>query len=114
MSDTRFIILGIGLVFAGIIVLTIFGSQFFESTIESEQFENCFEYSEDKPPKPVECSDIVQGKILMFGVVIGLTIAGVLTLIKGAKGNWDQNVKPEDIVGPGSENHTDSDKSDAG
>jgi len=110
VSDTRFIILGIGLIFAGFIVLTIFGSQFFESTIESEQFENCFEYSEDKPPKPVECSDIVQGKTGMLGVVLGIIIAGVLMLIKGAKGNWDQNVKPEDMVGPGSENPKDSDK----
>jgi len=46
----------------------------------------------------------------MFGVVLGIIIAGVLTLIKGAKGNWDQNVKPEDMVGPGNENPKDSDK----
>jgi len=110
VSDTRFIILGIGLIFAGIIVIAIFGPQFFGSTIEAEQFEDCFDYSEDKPPVPVDCEKILQEKTVLFGLVVGLIVTGVLTLIKGAKGNWDQNVKPEDMVGPGSENPNDSDK----
>ena len=33
MSDTRFIILGAGLIFAGIIILSIFGAQFNEITM---------------------------------------------------------------------------------
>ena len=110
MSDTRFIILGIGIIFVGIIVIAIFSPQFFGSTIEAEQFGDCFEYSEDKPPVPVDCEGILQGKTVVFGLVIGLIVAGVLTLIKGVKGNWDQNVKPEDMVGPGSESPKDSDK----
>jgi len=110
VSDTRFIILGIGLIFAGFLVIPIFGSQFFGSTIEAEQFEDCFDYSEDKPPVPVDCGEILQGNTVMFGLIIGLIVAGVFTLIKGAKGNWDQNVKPEDMVGPGSESPKDSDK----
>ena len=110
MSDTRFIILGIGIIFAGFIVIGIFGPQFFGSTVESEEFEDCFDYSEDKPPVPVDCEEMLQGKIVLFGLVLGLIVTGVFTLIKGAKGNWDQNVKPEDMVGPGSENPKDSDK----
>ena len=110
MSDTRFIILGIGIIFGGFLVIPIFGSQFFGSTIETEQFGDCFDYSEDKPPVPVDCGEILQGKTVVFGLILGLIVVGVIILIKGAKGNWDQNVKPEDMTGPGSENPKDSDK----
>jgi len=30
-----------------------------------------------------------------------LIICGIASLLKGMKGKWDQNVKPEDMVGPG-------------
>jgi hypothetical protein len=44
MSDIRFIIIGIGLVFAGFLVLGIFGEDYQTVTIETSEFENCFEY----------------------------------------------------------------------
>ena len=108
MSDTRFIILGIGLIFAGFIVGAVFGSQYFGPTIEATEFGDCYEYFEDRPPEPVDCESLLQGKTMLLGLVIGLIIAGILSLIKGARGSWDQNVKPEDIVGPSG---SDSDKS---
>ena len=43
MTDTRFIILGVGLIFTGIIVLTVFGPQFDEITLQ-EEFRDCYEY----------------------------------------------------------------------
>ena len=43
MSDTRFIILGVGLIFAGIIVLTVFGAHVDEITLQ-EEFGECYEY----------------------------------------------------------------------
>ena len=49
MSDTRFIILGVGLIFIGIIVLTVFGAQFDEITVQ-EDFRECYEYHDDAPP----------------------------------------------------------------
>ena len=30
-----------------------------------------------------------------------MIICGIASLLKGMKGKWDQNVKPEDMVGPG-------------
>ena len=110
MSDTRFIILGIGLIFAGFIVVGVFGAQYFGPTIEAEQFGDCYEYFDDKPPVPVDCENLLQGKIMIVGFVVGLILAGILSLIKGAKGSWDQNVKPEDIVGPGGNNSDKSEK----
>ena len=39
--------------------------------------------------------------------------AGIIALVKGAKGNWDSKVNPKDMVGPGrreTDNSEDSDK----
>jgi hypothetical protein len=34
-------------------------------------------------------------------LIIGFVGAGIIALVKGAKGNWDNKVKSEDMVGPG-------------
>jgi len=101
VSDTRFTLLGIGLIFAGFIILGIFGAPYFDATIQAEEFGDCFEYFDDSPPVPVECEVKLQGKMMFSGLVIGLVGAGVAALVKGVKGRWDQDVKPEDMVGPG-------------
>ena len=100
MSDTRFIILGIGLIFAGIIVLSVFGGQINEITIQDE-FRECYEYHDDAPPTKIDCDIAFQNKLIIFAIVTLLIICGIVSLVKGMKGKWDQNVKPEDMVGPG-------------
>lgn len=112
MSDTRFILLGIVLIFAGFIVLGIFGSQNFVSTIEAEEFEDCFEYFEDSPPIQVSCDIKLQEKLIFLALVITLIGVGIMALVKGARGRWDQDVKPEDMVGPGGSTSSKSDESD--
>ena len=99
MSDTRFIILGVGLIFAGIIVLTVFGAQFDEITMQ-EEFHICYEYHADTPPTEIDCNIASQNKIVTFAIVVLLIICGIASLVKGIKGRWDQDVKPEDMVGP--------------
>ena len=101
MSDTRFTIIGIGLIFAGFIVLGIFGSAYFDITVEATEFDDCFKYFDDMPPQPVDCNVLLQEKMLFSGLVIGLIAAGIVSLVKGVRGKWDQDVKPEDMVGPG-------------
>ena len=108
MSDTRFTILGIGFIFAGFLILGIFGSDYQTSNIEMTEFEDCYEYSENNEPIPIDCSYKVFDQTIFFGVVIGLIVAGVISLIKGARGNWDSKVKPEDMVGPGGEKNKDN------
>jgi len=47
-----------------------------------------------------------------FALIIGFIGAGIIALIKGVKGNWDNKVKSEDMVGPDrreTENGEDSD-----
>lgn len=112
MSDTRFTILGITFIFAGFIVLGVFGSQYVGPTIQAGEFEDCFEYFEDKPPIPIDCGQGIQEKYLFFGLVIGLIAVGIISLVKGVKGKWDQDVKPEDMLGPGGSNTSSSEKKD--
>ena len=99
MTDTRFIILGVGLIFTGIIVLTVFGPQFDEITLQ-EEFRDCYEYHTDAPPTEIDCDIAFQNKMSFFAIVALLIICGIASLVKGIRGRWDQDVKPEDMVGP--------------
>ena len=101
MSDTRFTLIGIGLIFAGFIVLGVFGSQYIVPTIEAQEFDDCYEYFDDKPPVPVSCDIQLLHKTIFFALVIALIGSGIVSLIKGVRGKWDQDVKPEDMLGPG-------------
>ena len=38
--------------------------------------------------------------MIFFAIVVLLIICGVASLVKGIRGRWDQDVKPEDMVGP--------------
>ena len=116
VSDTRFIILGIGLIFSGIIFLSVFGGQSTEISLQ-EGFTKCFEYHNDSPPTEIDCDTASENKMIMFAITALLIVCGIISLVKGMKGTWDQNVKPEDIVGPGSSFDTrdepdDSDQND--
>ena len=116
MSDTRFIILGVGIIFAGIIILSVFGDQFDEITMQ-EEFHVCYEYHTDMPPTEIDCDIASQNKIIIFAIVALLIACGIASLVKGIRGEWDQNVKPEDMVGPSSSFDTrdgpnDSDQND--
>jgi len=100
VSDTRFVIIGIVLIFSGFIILGVFGPQYMESTVQAQEFGNCFEYTEDAPPKQVECQVALQEKLILGAIVLVLIGAGIIALVKGVKGKWDQDVKPEDMLGP--------------
>jgi len=44
MSDIRFIMIGVLLVFSGFLVLSIFGENYQASSIETSEFENCMDF----------------------------------------------------------------------
>ena len=114
MSDTRFIILAVGIIFAGIIILSVFGAQFDEITMQ-EEFHVCYEYHADMPPTEIDCDIASQNKIIVFVIVALLIACGIASLVKGIRGEWDQDVKPEEMLGPGGDRkdtNTDDDKSD--
>ena len=101
MSDTRLTLIGVGLVFAGFIVLGVFGGQYAGPSIEAEQFGDCHLYSDDAPPVEVPCDSAVGAQAAFFALVVGLIAAGIGALVLGVRGRWDQRVRPEDMVGPG-------------
>lgn len=112
MSDIRFVLIGIVIVFAGFLVLGIFGENFQTSNIESDEFGTCFEYHEGGEPIPIDCSAKIFDQNLFFGMVIALIGSGVISLVKGVRGDWDSKVKPEDMVGPSKDNRVEGNDSD--
>jgi len=112
MSDTRFTMLGIVLIFVGFIVLGVLGSQYYDVAVEAEEFGTCYEYFDDRDPVPMDCDIKMQDRMLFFALVVGFIGAGIATLIKGTRGTWDQDVKPEDMVGPGRPTGSQPDDSD--
>ncbi len=111
MSDIRFIIVGVVLVFSGFLILSTFGGIYQSSNIETKEFKNCFDYSEDKEPVLVDCSSKNMEQVLFFVFVLALIVGGILALLKGVKGDWDSRVKSEDMVGPSRDNRTDGNDS---
>ena len=101
VSDIRFIIIGAGLIFAGIIILSVFGSQFDAITLQAELGE-CYEYYEDAAPIEIDCELAIENKIIFFAFISVFIACGIISMIKGIRGTWDQDVKPEDMVGPNS------------
>ena len=109
MSDMRFTIIGIALIFVGFVVLGGFGQNYQAATFESNEFGTCYEYSENLPPVEINCSFKIFDQTVFFGIVVSFIGAGIIALIKGVKGDWDNKIKPEDIVGPGKKQNDDSD-----
>ena len=107
MSDIRFVILGAVIIFAGFLVLGIFGENYQTSNIESDEFGTCFDYSEETEPVPIDCSAKMFDQNVFFGIVIAIIVAGIVALVKGVRGDWDSKVKPEDMVGPSRDNRID-------
>jgi len=111
MSDIRFIIIGIVLIFSGFLILGILGENYQSSNIETREFENCFDYPEGSEPVLVDCSSKSMEQNLFFGFVLALILGGILGLVKGMRGDWDSRVKPEDMVGPRRDNRADGNNS---
>jgi hypothetical protein len=107
MSDMRFIMIGIVLIFAGFIILGIFGENYQAATLESDEFGTCYEYSEKEAPIEINCSFKIFDQTIFFVLVIGFIGAGIIALVKGSRGYWDSKVKSEDRVGPGNEQNDD-------
>jgi len=109
MSDMRYIIIGIVLIFSGFLTLGVFGHNYQIASIQASEFGQCYEFHDDREPVAVNCSEMIFDQILFFMFVIILIIGGIISLIKGAKGKWDNEVKPEDMVGPGNDKNTEKD-----
>lgn len=107
MSDMRFIILSVVLIFAGFLILGVFGHDYQMASIEANEFGDCYDYDAGSNPIPINCSFKIFDQVLFFALVLVLIAAGIVALIKGVRGKWDNEVKPEDMVGPGADKKPD-------
>jgi len=109
MGDIRFILIGVVLVFVGFVILGTFGHNFQAATLESNEFGTCYKYSTDNAPVEISCSFKIFDQTVFFALILGFIGAGAIALVKGVKGDWDNRVKPEDMVGPGKRQSDNSD-----
>ena len=56
MSDMRFTLIGIALIFVGFIILGVFGDDYQAASFQANEFGTCYEYSDDAPPVEINCS----------------------------------------------------------
>lgn len=109
MSDMRYIIIGIVFVFSGFLILGVFGHDYQIASIEASEFGKCYQYYDDREPVEINCSSKLFNQILFFASVMVLIVVGIISLIKGVKGKWDNDVKPQDMVGPGGDKSIEKD-----
>jgi hypothetical protein len=100
VSDTRLIILGSVLAFAGFLLGGITGAQYQQYVIQSDQFDICYDYTPDGNAIKVKCDEKMQDVFFTLASSLGLIGGGVFVLVKGIRGKWDQNVKSDEMVGP--------------
>ena len=101
MSDIRFVMIGVGVLSVGFIVMAVFGSQYQDITVQTKEFSECYDYTDENVEVKIDCEEQLQNRNLMFAGVIGILAAGGLALLKGIRGTWDNDVKPEEMLGPG-------------
>jgi len=109
MSDMRYIIIGIVFIFSGFLILGVFGHDYQIANIEASEFGECYEDYDDKEPVTVSCSSKIFDQTLFFAIVLVLIVSGIISLVKGVKGKWDNEVKSEDMVGPGGDKNLEKD-----
>ena len=115
MSDIRFVMIGVGVLSAGFIVMAVFGTQYQDITIQTKEFSECYDYTDENVEVKIDCDEELQNRNMVFAGIIGILVVGGLALLKGIRGTWDNDVKPEEMLGPGGDkkNSDDDKKSDS-
>ena len=108
MSDIRFVMIGIVVLSVGFIVMAVFGSQYQDITVQTKEFSECYDYTDENVAVKIDCDEQLQSRNLIFVAVIGILVAGGILLVKGIRGTWDNDVKPEEMLGPGGDKKDDS------
>ncbi|MGI0072290.1 MAG: hypothetical protein ACREA3_00550 [Nitrosotalea sp.] len=99
MSDIRLIIIGSVIVFGGLIYGGMKASEYLDFTLQQQNFDECFDYSSGHAVH-VKCDQKAQEKYFYFSISLVIIGIEVFIMIKGLRGNWDQNVKNDEMLGP--------------
>jgi hypothetical protein len=100
--------IGVVVLSVGFIVMAVFGSQYQDITVQTKEFSECYDYTDENVAVKIDCDEQLQSRNLMFVAVIGILVAGGILLVKGIRGTWDNDVKPEEMLGPGGDKKDDS------
>ena len=93
--------------------MAVFGTQYQDITIQTNEFTECYDYTDENVPVKIDCEERLQDRNLMFVWVFCILAAGGIALIKWIRGTCDKDVKPEEMLGPGGDKKTsDEDKKD--
>ena len=55
MSDIRFVMIGVGVLSVGFIVMALFGTQYQDITIQTKEFSECYDYTDENVPVKIDC-----------------------------------------------------------
>ena len=111
MSDIRFVMIGVAALSIGFVVMALFGTQYQDITIQTKEFSECYDYTDENLPIKIDCEQQLQNRNFMFAIVTGILAGGGIALFKGIRGTWDNDVKSEEMLGPGGDkNGQDDDK----
>ena len=89
--------------------MALFGTQYQDITIQTKEFSECYDYTDENLPVKIDCDEQLQDRNLMFAGVLGILIPGGLALATRISGKWDNEVKREEMVGPGGDKNTSDD-----
>lgn len=107
MSDIRYILVGVALVFAGFLILGILGGQYRGAVVQDTEFNECMRYSDNAPPQEISCDQAILESTSFFALVLAILGAGVFALVKGYRGKWDNEASPDEMLGPGGDRYND-------
>jgi hypothetical protein len=92
--------IGSVLAFSGFLIGGVAGAQYRQYAVQADQFDVCFDYTTDGHAIKVKCDEKIQDNFIFLSISVGLIGGGVIVLVKGIRGKWDQNVKSDEMLGP--------------
>ena len=60
MSDIRFIMIGVAALSIGFIVMALFGTQYQDITIQTKEFSECIDFTDEILPVKIDCDKELQ------------------------------------------------------
>ena len=59
MSDIRFVMIGVIVLSVGFIVMAVFGSQYQDITVQTKEFLECYDYTDENVAVKVDCDEAI-------------------------------------------------------
>jgi hypothetical protein len=74
--------IGVGVLSIGFIVMAVFGTQYQDITVQTKEFSECYDYTDENIAVKIDCDEQLQSRNLMFAIVMGILAGGGISLVK--------------------------------